>query len=253
MSQFKVNSHGDNKKFVSTDSFQKMNQLLKSLKQSKGHFVIIVGTPGTGKSTNIYHSINNLDLNVYDAFLFLDDAGVSNSKVFQVFWDTLGKDMGTRNHDEIYQKASEYDFVLFADKFSDSQHIKKDKVGMGLWTENRGFSTFPFYFRILWEYLNRRTELKKVNIVTQAAWILKVRGIRYDILTDFSFISRTLMFFLKQFFEVVRISYSEEEIMKIVKIHFPALEEEEIKYYIKKCGRRPRFIFESISHNEKNR
>jgi len=253
MSQFKVNSHGDNKKFVATDSFQKMHQLFKKLKKNKGHFVIIIGTPGTGKSTNIYHSMNILDLNVYDAFLFLDGVGTSNNEVFQVFWNTLKKDMGIESQDGIYQKAAEYDFVLFADKFSDSHYINKDKVGIGLWTETRGFSTFPFYFKILCEYLNRREELENVNIVTQAAWILNVNGKRYDLLTDFSFLSRALVFGLKQFFEVVKISYSEEEIIKIVKIHFSTLKEEEIRYYIKKCGRRPRFIFESILDAKKSR
>jgi hypothetical protein len=159
--------------------------------------------------------------------------------------------MGTESQDEIYQTASEYDLVLFADHFSDSQHINKDKVGIGLWTEYRGFSTFPFYFRILWEYLNRRKELKNVNIVTQAAWILNINGKRYDILTDLSFLSRILVFVLKQLFDVVRISYSKEEIIKIVQIHFPSLNEEKILYYLDKCGPKPRFILECISNDEK--
>jgi len=72
--------------------------------------------------------------------------------------------------------------------------------------------------------------------------------VRYDILTDFHFISRFLVFILKQFFDVVRISYSHEEIMEIVRNHPLAGSDEEIEELIGKYGKRPRFIFEALEN-----
>ncbi|MGZ7135441.1 MAG: hypothetical protein ACXVHY_06155 [Methanobacterium sp.] len=219
--------------------------MLKNLKKSKGHFVLVMGAPGSGKSANIYQALLNLDLNVYDAFLFID----IDSKpvdVFRIFWDTLEDDMGVESREEIYKKAGEYDMILFADPFLDSEYIDHDKVGLGLWTEEHGPSTFPFYFRVLYEYLKHYKDLKKVNVVAQTSWVLKFRGVRYDILTDFNFLSKILVFFLKKLFNVVFISYSREEMVEIVRSHPNAGSDEKIEKSIRKYGKRPRIIFEAL-------
>ncbi len=191
-----------------------------------------------------------LDLNVYDAFLFID-INSNPQDVFRIFWDTLKEDMGVNSRKEVYKKASEYDLVLFADAFADSEYIDSDKVGLGLWTEEKGPSTFPFYFKVLYEYLKHRRDLKNVNIVAQTAWIFKFRGVRYDILTDFGFISKILIFLLKKLFDVILISYTYEDMIKIVKSHHSTCSDEKIKGLIKKYGNRPRFICEELDKEEK--
>lgn len=250
MFNHKVFSTKDNGIFIKTASFYELCSLLKTLKTSKGHFTLVLGTPGTGKSANIYQALSMLDLNVYDAFLFID-INSNPQDVFRIFWDTLKEDMGVNSRKEVYKKASEYDLVLFADAFADSEYIDSDKVGLGLWTEENGPSTFLFYFRVLYEYLKHRRDLKNINVVAQTAWIFKFRGIRYDILTDFNLLSKFLVFLLKRLFDVVLISYTTEEMMQIVKSHQESLSDEEIEKYIKKYGNRPRFIFEALDEEEK--
>ncbi len=245
MSNHKVLSSEDNGHFIKTQSFKELFNLLKTLKRGQGRFIHVMGTPGTGKSANIYQSLSQLDLNVYDAFLFIDIDSTS-SEVLDIFWDTIQRDMGVTSHKEIYEKASTYDLVLFADRFLDSEYLDPDKVGLGLWTEKHGPSTFPFYFRILLEYIKNRNKLKNINVITQTSWVLKFRDVRYDILTDFGLFSRFLVFLIKQLFEVVIISYSHDEVIKIVRNHPLAGNDEEIEDYIKKYGNRPRFIFEAL-------
>lgn len=245
MINHKVLSSEDNGHFIKTQSYKELFNLLKTLKRGQGRFIHVMGTPGIGKSANIYQALAQLDLNVYDAFLFID-LDSTPSEVLDIFWDTIQRDMGVTSHKEIYEKASTYDLVLFADKFLDSEYLNPDKVGLGLWTEKHGPSTFPFYFRILLEYIKHRNKLKNINVITQTAWVLKFRGVRYDILTDFGLFSRFLVFLIKQLFEVVLISYSHEEVIKIVRNHPMAGNDEEIEEYIKKYGNRPRFIFEAL-------
>jgi hypothetical protein len=241
----KVLSAKDNGSFIKTSSFYELCSLLKTLKTSKGRFILVLGAPGTGKSANIYQALSLLDLYVYDAFLFID-IDSKPGEVYKIFWDTLKKDMGVKSRKEIYKKASEYDLVLFADPFLDSEYIDHKKVGLGLWTEENGPSTFPFYFKVLYEFVKHYKDLKNVNVVAQTAWVFKFRGVRYDILTDFDFLSRILVFLVKKLFEVVLISYSKEEIIKIVRSHPNAGSEEKIEKCIKKYGKRPRFIFEAL-------
>lgn len=251
MTNHKVLSSGDIKYFVKTRSFRELCQALHSLKGKKGRFLHVLGSPGTGKSANIYNALARLDLDVYDAFLFIDHDSTPD-EVYKTFWFTIEEDMGVKTRKDVYKKAGEYDLVLFADPFLDSEYIDKNKVGLGLWTEEKGPSTAPFYFRVLREYLVHRKYLKDLNIVTQTAWVLKYRGIRYDILTDFSVFSQILVFLLKIFFDVVQISYTKEETMEIIKNHPLAGTDEEIKIYIEKYGCRPRFIFEALERNQKN-
>jgi len=245
MAIHKVFSAKDNGNFIKTASFYELYSLLKTLKTSKGHFVLVLGTPGTGKSANIYQALSLLDFDVYDTFLFID-AHSTPQDVFRIFWDTLKKDMGAKSKKEVYKKASEYDLILFADPFLDSEYIDGDKMGLGLWTEEKGPDTFPLYLKVLYEYFKHYNDLKKVNIVAQTAWILKFRGVRYDILTDFGFFSRILVFLLKRLFDVVMISYTKEEMMEIVRSYHRDLDDEKIGKYIRKYGNRPRFIFEAL-------
>lgn len=245
MSNHKVSSAQDIKSFVETDSFHELYLLLKSLKKTKGKFILVLGTPGTGKSANIYAALSQLELKVFEAHLFID-LDTKPAEVYKIFWDTLKEDMGVQTKKGVYNQAEEYDLILFSDPFLDSEYYDPNKVGLGLWTEENGPKTAPFYFRVLFEYLKHRRDLKNINVLIQNAWVFQYKGVKYDILTDFSFISRLLVFILKQFCEVVLISYTKEEIIDIVKSHSPEVSDMEIHQLIKDYGKRPRFIFEAL-------
>lgn len=245
MGNHKVLSSKDNDNFIKTVSFIKLCKKLRNLKTSRGHFILVLGKPGIGKSANIYQSLQLIDLNVYDAFLFIDKDSKS-SEVFKLVFDTLKEDMDGKSKEDIYQKAANYDLILFADSFMDSEYLNNEKVGLGLWTEEHGPSTAPFYFKVFYEYLKHRNELKKINIVAQTSWVFKFRGVRYDLLTDFSFLSKFLRFLLKQIFEIVLISYSNSEMKQIIKNHPKSGSDEEIEKLIKKYGNQIRLIFDEL-------
>jgi hypothetical protein len=246
MAEYRVQSEGDSNDFVFTRSFRKIYRMFLSLKNLKGRFVLIIGTPGTGKSANIYSALKILDLNIYDPTLFLDNMDMSSSEVFHEFFKTLRLDLGVKNNEEIYQKVSEYDAVLLADKLLDSEFLDKDKFGLSLWTENNGIKAFPFYIKVFQEYLKHRGELEKVNVVIQTAFMIKIKGVKYDLLTDFSILSEISVFLMNLFFEIIRISYSEEETVQIIHKNFPDAGEDQIKSCINKYGCRPRFILEAL-------
>jgi hypothetical protein len=246
MAEYRVQSEGDSNDFVFTRSFRKIYRMFISLKNRKGRFVLIIGTPGTGKSANIYSALKILDLNVYDPTLFLDNMNMSSSEVFQEFFKTLRLDLGVKTNEEIYLKVAEYDAVLLADKLLDSEFLDKDKFGLSLWTENNGIKAFPFYIKVFREYLKHRGDLEKVNVVIQTAFMIKFQGVKYDLLTDFSILSLIFVFLMNLFFEIIRISYSEEETVQIVQNNFPDVEEEEVRSCIDKYGCKPRFIFEAL-------
>ncbi|MGI6465172.1 MAG: hypothetical protein ACOX07_06410 [Methanobacterium sp.] len=241
------------KDFVYTKSFRKIYHMFRSLENQKGKFVLIIGSPGTGKSTNIYSALRILDLNIYDPTLFLDNMEMGSSEVFHEFFKTLRQDLGVKTNEEIYQKVSEYDGVLLADKILDSEFIDENRFGLSLWTENNGIKALPFYIKVFIEYLKHRHDLEKVNVVIQTAFMIKFRGDKYDLLTDFSFLSNVLVFLLKIFFEIIQISYSSEEIMQIIKINFPQVKKEEVLEFISKHGHSPRFIFEELEKMEQGK
>lgn len=79
-------------------------------------------------------------------------------------------------------------------------------------------------------------------------WTVEIKGFKYDLLTDFSIFSKLISVVLKIFFETVEISYSEEDTVKIVKSHFKDIDDEKIKFYIKKYGNRPRYILTALEN-----
>lgn len=250
MPDYKVKSEGEGSGFIYTRSFRKIIRSFRNLKTHKGRFILIIGSPGTGKSANIYTALKSLDLNVYDPILFLDNVDMSSSEVFSEFYRTLREDLGVKNNEEVYHKAQEFDAVLLADKILDSEFIDKDKVGISLWTLNKGFDAFPFYFKVFLERLNYRKDLKKINLIIQTALVFRFKGVEYDLLTDFNIISRIMVLIISLLFEVIKISYSKEETLRIVKNNFMDVDEKQIKSCIKKHGCKPRFIFEALEKNK---
>lgn len=252
MEKYKVKSPEDGKVFVVTRAYQKLYQKFRNLKKEKGRIIHVIGSPGTGKSANIYSALNNLDLNIYDAILLMDGVEKSSREVFKEFFTTLKDDLGVESDAEVYQKASEFDAVLFADKFHDSQFLDESKVGLSMWTDYKSIKSFPFYLLCIIEYVKHRKALKKVNIIIQTAWTVRIKGVKYDLFTDFSILSRIMAGMLKLFFEVVEISYSESETIKIVKHIMGDVEEDQIRLCIEKYGCKPRFICTALEKESLN-
>ena len=246
MVDYKVHGVDENEGFVYTRSFRKIYRMFRSLKNRKGRFVLITGTPGTGKSANIYTALKSLDLNVYEPALFLHNVNMSYDDVFNEFFKTLRADLNVETNEEVYKKVQKYDVVLLADKILDSEFINKEKAGLSLWTLNKGLRALPFYFKIELERLKHKNELKNVNIVIQTVFAFRFNGRSYDILTDFSIFSKILIFILKHLFEIIMITYSEEEILQIVRNNFKHADDTSVKSYIEKYGHKPRSIFKAL-------
>lgn len=253
MDMHKVNSPDEKREFVVTEAYQRLYSSLKNLKNVKGRIIHVVGAPGTGKSTNIYEAINNLNLDVYDAGLILGDVDRNSWEVYQDFFKSLKKDMGVKSKEELYEKLTLYDGVLFADRFHDSQYIYDGKVGFSLWVDYKGLKTFPIYLFFISYYLRNVVRFRRVNLIFQTAWKIHIRGVKYDLFTDFGLFSKFLTGFLRIFFEVVDISYTESEIIEIVEKRLPDVDEEQIKLYIKKYGSRIRFILMALEADSLNR
>ncbi len=244
MVRYKVNRPDDEENFVITKAYKKLYGQLNDLKTHKGRIVHVMAAPGTGKSANIYEAIKSLNLNVYTGFLALDDVSQSSFEVYHKFFNTFKEDMEVKSVEQVYVKASEYDAVLFADKFHDSQYLYDDKVGFSVWMANKGVRSFPFYFLLILHYLWNIFKFRRINLVFQTSWAIRFRGAKYDLFTDFGWFSRLLIWILKIFFVVVEISYTESEIVEIVKKHLPDADEEEIKPYMEQYGSRIRFILQ---------
>jgi len=123
MVKFKVNTAEDDQDFRATTAYKKLYARLKDLKTRKGRIIHVIGAPGTGKSANIFQAVKDLDLNVYNAVLALDDIHQSSTEVYNKFFDTLKEDMKVNSIDGVFDKASEYDAVLLADRFHDSHYL----------------------------------------------------------------------------------------------------------------------------------
>ncbi len=246
MVKYKVKSQDENDNFIITASYLKLYEVFQSLKTQKGHFIHVIGSPGTGKSSNIYHALSDLNLKVYDVVLLLDGTQKSSKDVFKEVFKSIKSDMGAKTKRDIYKKVSEYDALLFADKFLDSEFLDPQKVGLSKWVDYKGIKSFPFYIMCYFEYLRHKKELKKTNIILHHSWIIKINKIKYDLLTDFGLISKAIVSILNLSFEVVEISYSELETVEIVKSHVKDIDENTIKLYIQKYGCRPRFILEAL-------
>jgi hypothetical protein len=234
--------------FVVTDSFLKLIKKLKSLKNTKGRIILVIGAPGTGKSSNIYHALDVIDLNYYEPILLLDSVNKSSKEVYIEIYNVLGKDLHVETEDEVYKKLSNFDAVLIADKFLDSELLDNSKIGLAEWTNHKTILSIPFFLLWIIEAIRHRKSLKNINLVFQTAWSIQIRGFKYDLITDFGLFSTLLLGILKMIFEVVEIAYTEDEVIQIVKSHNKYINEKEINFYIKKYGNKPRFILDDLEN-----
>ncbi len=251
MVRYKVNRPDDSREFVTTKSYNKLYVLLKKLKTRRGRIIHVIGAPGTGKSTNIYQAINRLELNVYEPILVLDKLNEGTLKVYHEFFNTLKEGLNVKHNEELFNKAVEYDAVLWADKFHDYHLLHENKVGFSQWMNNKGLKSFPFYFLLIIYYLRHFYEFRSINLIFQTAWTIHFRGVKYDLFTDFGLFSKLLILILRIFFYVVEITYTESEIMEIVNKHLPEAKESEIRFYIKRYGNKIRLILQTLKDDYK--
>ena len=245
----KVNSTFDNSIFIETKSYRKILKIFSRLKYEKGIIVHVTGAPGTGKSSNIYSAMVDLDLKFFEPKFTLNDKNTNSRQVFNKVFHDLREDLGVESHQELLEKLSEFDLILFADKFHDP-HLNDDEiVGFSKWTDYKGLRSFYFYWLCIKEYLSHRREYHNINLVFQTAWRIYCGGKKYDLFTDLGIISLFLRKILNIFFEVVNIQYDNEELIRIVKAHDSSFDEREIVYYIKKYGRKPRYILSRTGKN----
>jgi hypothetical protein len=242
----KIISLDEDEDFTITRSFLKLCKKLKSLKKTKGRMILIIGAPGTGKSSNIYHALDSLNLNFYEPILLLDSVKTRSKDVYKEIYNTIGKDLDVEDEEEAFEEFSKFDLVLIADKFLDSEFLDESKIGLAEWTNYRTILAVPFFLMWIIEFIRHRKFIKEMNLVFQTAWTIQIRNFKYDLITDFGLFSRLFLGILKRLFEVVEIYYTEEETVKIVKTRYPNVNESQIKIYIKKYGNKPRFILNDI-------
>jgi adenylate kinase len=253
MENHKVISSKDNDDFVVTDSFLKLRAKFKELKCSRGRIILVIGSPGTGKSSNIYKALKELNFNYYEPVLFLDNTKKSSLVIFKELMGGIKKDFRVKTKEEMVNKFSKYDAVLIADKIMDSESLNEKKIGLGEWIKNKGLKSLPFYIILFFEYVINKINLNEMNLIVHTTWTFEVKGIKYDLITDFSVLSKIISLILMIFFEVVEISYSEGDTIKIVKNHFRDIDDEKIEYYIKKYGNKPRYILDDLENKTVNR
>lgn len=249
MEKYKVSSNKDNQHFLRTHSYIELYNLFKKLKNNKGNIIHVIGAPGTGKSANIHNALSNTDLSVYDLKFKLNNINASSKEVFNAIFETIAEDLEIKSREEIYKELSNYDAVLIADSYHDSHLSGKNSAGFSQWADKNGIKTFYFYLLCINEYLKHRKEFKRINIIFQTAWRVYIRGKKYDIFTDFGILSALIKIILKIFFQTVEISYSQAEIINIVKMHIKDADEAIIKKYIQKYGFKPRFICDALEKN----
>ena len=246
MGKYIVTCIEDNKNFVTTNSFLKLKKSFKELKTQKGKIIHIIGSPGTGKSSNIYHAQQVLGLNMYNTRMALKNDKVSPKEVYDTFIHAIKEDLSVKTEDKACEEISKCDLVLFADYVLDSESLHRGKVGLGQWMRNNRLKSILFYFILIYEYLKHLKEFKKVNMVFHTTWTFIVNGKKYDLLTDFSLLSLILKSVLKLFFEVIEISYTESETIEIINNHFKNISLDKIKYYIDIYGNKPRLILKAL-------
>jgi Cdc6-like AAA superfamily ATPase len=232
--------------FVITNSFKELHKAFKILKIERGKILHVVGAPGTGKSTNINHAIESTGLAVYDVKLVLDNVNKDSKSVYNKIFRSIKDDLGVSSKIDALVRLSDFDAVLFADNFHDSHILKQGNIGFSKWTNSVGIKALSFYFMCIFEYLRNIRYYKNINIVLQTAWRVYINGKKYDLFADFGFFSKIFINILSIFFNVVEISYSEPEIIKIVKKHVKNAHEENIKISIQRYGYKPRFIIKSL-------
>lgn len=246
MEHFKINHQGDLDYFVATNSFTHLLEAFQKLPKSKGQIIHVIGAPGTGKSTNIYQAIRQLNLNIYEVKIALPSTNLDSRNVFQLMLESIREDLGINSSEKILEHLRKYDAVLFADQFHDSHLIYPDKSGFSQWTDYKGFESLGFYPICIYEYLKHREEFGNINMVLQTAWRIRVKGEKRDIFTDIGPLSSLAVALMGLPFEMVKISYSEEETINIVKSHLNDADTDDILKYINKYGRKPRFICHAI-------
>lgn len=247
----KVNSSRDNSVFLPTHCYKKTKKALKNLKKSRGNIVHIVGAPGTGKSTNIFKALDELDLNVYEISTSLSNPHARSQEFFTTLVNDLKESLRVDSKEEAYKKLSHFDIVLFADQFHDKHLLDDDVVGFSLWTRNVGFKSIHFYLICIREFLKYQKKFRKINIVFQTAWRVHFRGKKYDLFTDFGIFSHFILKILGKLSYVVEIKYTTSETINIVKAHFKDIDEKDIKECIKKYGCKPRFILQDLERDYK--
>lgn len=251
MGEYKINRLKDMENFVVTDSYINLLETLQKLLQSKGHIVHVVGAPGTGKSTNIYHAVDRLDLNIYEVKLTLPFNDLNPGDVFDLMLDSIREDLGISTSHHLLGHLKDFDAVLFADQFHDSHLLNKDKVGFSQWTDHIGFKSFNFYWICVKEYMRHQSDFKNINMILQTAWRIYLCGEKKDLFTDLGPFSSLALAMVSLPFEVVKISYSEAETINIVKSHLSDASTDDIRYFIKKYGNKPRFICNAIKNDYK--
>ncbi len=249
MGKYKINSANDNRVFVVTKSFITLCNMFKTLKNSHGKIIHVVGAPGTGKSANIYAAIEKQELNVYNVKSQIKDVNVNSKKVFNSVYNGFKRDFNVKSKKEVYNCLAGYDAVLFADMFHDSHLVDDDTVGFSVWAGHAGLRATKFYLLCVVEYLKERREYKRINIILQTAWKFHFRGRKYDLFSDMGILSKIVLAVMGTIFDVVVISYKPEETIKIVKIHVDA-DDKLIKQYIHEYGSKPRFICQAIENED---
>jgi KaiC/GvpD/RAD55 family RecA-like ATPase len=253
MAVYKSESLEDERIFISTQAYLKLYNTFKQLKKEKGRFIQVIGSPGTGKSTNIYHALANLDLNVYQPILLLDSLDGSSREVFREVFNVFKKDFKVNTYKDVYRKASQYDAILLADKLLDSEYLDQNKVGLSKWIENRGIKSFYLYLLFIFEYLKHMKDLKKINVILHLSPVVLIKGKKIDLLTDLSMLSKVLKTLLGFFFELVEINYDESETIEIVSNHPHYKNEKQVKTFIQRYGNRPRLICQALEENPKSK
>ena len=246
MGEYKINCKEELKNFITTSSYDHLLKTFQKLPQGKGHIVHVLGAPGTGKSTNIYQAIEELGLNVYEAKLILPSQDLNSRDIFNLMLESIREDLEITSSNSILPYLGKFDAVLFADQFHDSHLVNRGKVGFSQWTDYNGLKSLGFYLICINEYLKHTNDFKNINMLLQTAWRIRLRGEKKDLFTDMGPFSSLSVALMRGLFDVVEISYSEEETINIVKSHLSDACTDDIQHYIKKYGRKPRFICDAI-------